>query len=97
MHDLTTFPTTDPVGLYRVRDGMYAGDMLLTALVHLDLFTRLDRQPATKAEICGAFNIVDRPADAMLTLRWIVAASISRRRCPCRPDFRRRDRQARVC
>jgi hypothetical protein len=68
MHDLTTFPTTDPVGLDRVRDGMYAGDMLLTALVHLDLFTRLDRQPATKAEICRAFNIVDRPADVMLTL-----------------------------
>jgi predicted O-methyltransferase YrrM len=68
MHDLTSVPQTDPVGLYRVRDGLYAADMLLTALVHLDLFTRLDRQPATKAEICHAFHLVERPADVMLTL-----------------------------
>jgi predicted O-methyltransferase YrrM len=67
-HDLTAVPTTDPVGIYRVRDGMYAGDMLLTALVHLDFFSRLEARPATKAEICRAFEIVDRPADVMLTL-----------------------------
>jgi predicted O-methyltransferase YrrM len=67
-HDLTAVPSTDPVGIYRVRDGLYAGDMLLTALVHLDLFSWLDARPATKAEICSALAIVDRPADVMLTL-----------------------------
>ena len=67
-HDLTSVPATDPVGIYRVRDALYAPDMLLTALVHLDLFSWLDRQPATRAEVCRALDIVDRPADVMLTL-----------------------------
>ena len=67
-HDLTAVPATDPVAIYRVRDGLYAGDMLLTALVHLDLFSWLETHPATKAEICSALGIVDRPADVMLTL-----------------------------
>ena len=35
-------PQTDPVDIYRVRDGIYAADMLLTAIVHLDLFSWLD-------------------------------------------------------
>jgi hypothetical protein len=39
LHDLTSVPATDPVDLYRMRDGLYAADMLLTALVHLDLFS----------------------------------------------------------
>jgi 3-hydroxy-5-methyl-1-naphthoate 3-O-methyltransferase len=67
-HDLTSVPATDPVAIYRVRDALYAPDLLLTALVHLDLFSWLDRQPATRAEICHALDIVDRPADVMLTL-----------------------------
>jgi len=68
MFDLTSVPETNPVDLYRVRDGIYAADMLLTALVHLDLFSWLAEQPSTKDEICRAFDIVDRPADVMLTL-----------------------------
>ena len=67
-HDLTSAPATDPVGLYRMRDGLYAADMLLTALVHLDLFSWMNTHPATRAEICRAFEIVDRPADVMLTV-----------------------------
>ena len=67
-HDLTSVPATDPVDIYRVRDGIYAPDMLLTALVHLDLFSWLDTHPASKAEICRQFHIVDRPTDVMLTL-----------------------------
>lgn len=39
MHDLTSVPQTNPVDIYRVRDAIYAPDMLLTALVHLDLFS----------------------------------------------------------
>ena len=68
MFDLTSVPGTDPVDLYRGRDGIYAADMLLTALVHLDLFSWLADQPSAKDEICRAFGIVDRPADVMLTL-----------------------------
>jgi predicted O-methyltransferase YrrM len=67
-HDLTSAPTTDPVDIYRVRDGLYGPDMLLTALVHLDLFSWLDTHPAARSEICGAFDLADRPADVMLTL-----------------------------
>jgi hypothetical protein len=67
-HDLTSVPTTDPVALYRMRDGLYGADMLLTALVHLDLFSWMNTHPATRAEICRAFEMVDRPADVMLSL-----------------------------
>jgi predicted O-methyltransferase YrrM len=42
--------------------------MLITALVHLDLFTWLATHPASKADICRAFEIADRPTDVMLTL-----------------------------
>lgn len=34
MFDLRTAPHTDPTSLYRTRDGIYAADMLLTAIVH---------------------------------------------------------------
>ena len=66
--DLTSTPQTDPVDIYRVRDGIYAADMLLTAVVHLDLFSRLAAHPATRDEICQALEITARPADVMLTL-----------------------------
>jgi len=68
MFDLRTVPDTDPVGIYRVRDGIYAADMLLAAIVHLDLFSWLDKNPATRAEVCVAFETTDRPTDVMLTL-----------------------------
>jgi hypothetical protein len=66
--DLRTVPDTDPVGVYRVRDGIYAADMLLTAIVHLDLFTRLADRPSTVEEVCRAFDTTARPTDVMLTL-----------------------------
>jgi len=68
MHDLTSVPQTNPVDIYRVRDAIYAPDMLLTALVHLDLFSWLDDHPSTKEDICGALDITDRPTDVLLTL-----------------------------
>jgi predicted O-methyltransferase YrrM len=66
--NLRAVPETDPVGIYRVRDGIYAADMLLTALVHLDLFTSLAQNPATRGEICRTLETADRPTDVMLTL-----------------------------
>src|SRR5690242_13821069 len=68
MQDLTAIPQTNPVDLYRVRDAMYAPDMLIAALVHLDLFSWLAEHPATKDEICRALEITERPTDVMLTL-----------------------------
>ena len=68
MFDLRTAPQTDPVDIYRVRDGIYAADMLLTAIVHLDLFSRLAETPATREGICRALATTGRPTDVMLTL-----------------------------
>ena len=65
---LRTAPHTDPTGIYRVRDGIYAPDLLLAAIVHLDLFTWLAENPATLDETCRALAITARPADVMLTL-----------------------------
>ncbi len=67
-HDLRLPPETDPTALYRYRDGLYAVDLLTVALVQLDLFTLLSREPASKAAICKDLGLADRPADVMLTL-----------------------------
>ena len=61
-------PATDPVTLYRPRDGITAVDLLAAALAHLDFFTWLDEHPATPGAICAQFGIHQRPADVMLTL-----------------------------
>ena len=68
MFDLRSAPETDPVSIYRVRDGIYAVDMLLAAIVHFNLFSWLHTHPATRDDICRAFEITPRPADVMLTL-----------------------------
>lgn len=68
MFDLRSTPETDPVDIYRIRDGIYAADLLLTAVVHLDLFSKLAEGPATRQELCLALGITDRPTDVMLTL-----------------------------
>jgi SAM-dependent methyltransferase len=65
---LPALPTTDPVSLYRWRDGLYAADMLTAGLVGLDLFTWLDAHPSTLDELCRDLGIHPRPADVMLTL-----------------------------
>jgi SAM-dependent methyltransferase len=66
--DLTTTPATDPLEIYRLRDGFYAVDLLGAALVHFDLFTWLAEQPSDRAAICRELQIVERPTDVMLTL-----------------------------
>ena len=38
-HPLTIAPNTNPTTLYRYRDGLYAEDLLILALVRLDFFT----------------------------------------------------------
>lgn len=61
-------PTHDPSAIYRYRDCLAAADCLSAAIAHLDLFTRLDREPATLAAMSASLGIHARPADVMLTL-----------------------------
>ena len=67
-HDLTATPATDPIEIYRYRDGLYAVDMLTAALTGLDFFTFIGERRVTKQQICEALEIQERPADVMLTL-----------------------------
>ena len=67
MTDLTASPSTDPLSIYRYRDGLYAVD-LITAALSLDFFTWLAAHPSTLGEICTHHGFQERPADVMLTL-----------------------------
>lgn len=66
--DLTLSPSTDPTTLYRYRDALYAEDLLIVGLVHLDLFSVLAAGPMDAAGIRHRFGLAERPADVMLTL-----------------------------
>lgn len=67
MTDLTASPQTDPLGLYRYRDGLYAVD-LVTAALKVDFFSWLAQQPASLRDVCAHFGFKERPVDVMLTL-----------------------------
>src|SRR6185436_4143273 len=66
--DLTLVPRTNPLEIYRYRDGLYAVDLLTAAVVHLDFFTWLAKNPSDAAAICAHFDTRARPTDVMLTL-----------------------------
>ncbi len=68
MLPLTTAPQTDPLRIYRYRDGLYAADLLTAGAVHLDFFNWLKANPSTKAECCAHYGFGERPMDVMLTL-----------------------------
>ena len=68
LHPLLSEPATDPLPLYRLRDGIVAVDLLAAAVAHLDFFTWLAEHPATLGAICAQFEIHPRPADVMMTL-----------------------------
>lgn len=61
-------PTTDPTLIYRTRDAIAAADALAVAIVHLDLFTSLAREPAEPAALCARHGLQPRPADVLCTL-----------------------------
>lgn len=61
-------PTSDPTPLYRLRDSLYAGDMLAAAVVGLGLFTWLAENPSDDASVCRGLSLHPRPADVLLTL-----------------------------
>jgi len=68
MHDLRAEPSTDPISIYRWRDGLYGVDMLIAAIVHLDFFSWLATTPSDFEGICRGLGIKARPTDVMLTL-----------------------------
>lgn len=64
----TAASVPDPTALYRLRDRAYAGDLLITALVDLDLFTWLNAHgPVRAAEVVDGLGLAARPADVLLT------------------------------
>ena len=67
--------TTDPTLLYRLRDGVYAADLLIVATVDLDLFSWLGRRGGADAGvICRELGLAGRPVDVMLT--YLVALGL---------------------
>jgi len=75
--NLTDQPATDPLSIYRYRDGLYGVDLVTAALVHFNFFTWLAEHPSTLEQVCAHFEFKARPADVMLTLLasngWIEA------------------------
>lgn len=64
----TKLPETDPLEIYRYRDGLYAVDLLTAAITEFDFFTWLAANPSSKADICRALGTTERPTDVMITL-----------------------------
>jgi hypothetical protein len=67
LKNLKAIPETNPEDLICLRDGLYAGDLLITAIGCLDFFSWLDKSPADLSAITEKFDIKTRPADVMLT------------------------------
>ncbi|CAN5375463.1 methyltransferase [soil metagenome] len=61
-------PTTDPTHLIQIRDSIYAIDLLITAVGHLDFFNWLSEHPSDLEEICSSLGLDPRPVDVMITL-----------------------------
>jgi 3-hydroxy-5-methyl-1-naphthoate 3-O-methyltransferase len=66
--DLTRAPMTDPTPVYRYRDGLYAVDLLTTAVTEFDIFTWLADHPSDFEAFCRRFDFRPRPADVLVTL-----------------------------
>lgn len=61
-------PVADPTTLYRIRDSIYASDLLITAVADLDLFTWLEsRGPLRGSELADEMALATRPTDVLLT------------------------------
>lgn len=67
MPELTRAPATDPLAIYRYRDGLYAVD-LITAALKLDFFSWLAAHPGPVEAVRAALGFAERPFDVMITL-----------------------------
>ena len=69
---------TDPTFLYRLREGVYAPDLLIVAIAELDLFTRLAAGGGLDVEqLRDEFELDARAADVMVT--YLVALGLLER------------------
>ena len=68
----------DPTPLYRLRDGVYAPDLLVAVVAELDLFSvAVAEGPVTVAGLCARLALSPRPADVMIT--YLAALGLLRR------------------
>jgi 3-hydroxy-5-methyl-1-naphthoate 3-O-methyltransferase len=67
LNDLQAKPATDPSNLIRLRDSIYAADLLITAIGHYNFFTWLNANPSNIETIIKNLNLASRPTDVMLT------------------------------
>lgn len=65
---LTDEPVTDPLPLYRLRDGLMGVDLLAAAVSHFNLFTWLAEHPATVGSLAAHFGMQARPAGVLMAL-----------------------------
>ena len=71
-------PVPDPTALYRLRDGVYAPDLLVAAVAGLDLFSLIAAEgPVTLPALCARLGLSPRPADVMVT--YLVALGLLER------------------
>jgi SAM-dependent methyltransferase len=68
MDDLTRRPKTDPIEIFRHRDGIYAPELVAVAIVGLDFFSWVAKSPADARTICASLGLAESPVDVMLTL-----------------------------
>lgn len=70
---------TDPTSLYRLREGVYAPDLLIVAAAELDVFTWLVNHPgADVATLRDELGLAGRPADVLVT--YLAALGLVERR-----------------
>lgn len=63
-----SMPSTDPLALFRLRDGLYAVDLVGAAIAGFDFYSALGRSPGTLESICSGQGLHPRPADVLLSL-----------------------------
>jgi len=58
----------DPAVLCRLRDGMYAPDLLITAVAELNMSSWLaGTGPVTSEQLCNGLGLAPRPTDVLVT------------------------------
>jgi precorrin-6B methylase 2 len=71
-------PQPDPTAIYRARDGIFAVELLVAAITHLDLFTLLSREALDPDGVRARLSLHPRLTDVMLSL--FVASGLLERR-----------------
>jgi predicted O-methyltransferase YrrM len=61
-------PGSDPLLMYRYRDGLYAVDLLAAAMLNLDVFSKLSGRWAKSEDLRIELGLAERPWDVLVTL-----------------------------